>query len=162
MSTRQVSRIPSPRPPVGRRRAAARRNRIIVLDGEGHSIPPLQWWRRLPAPAFTAMHVAVIRRAIRGITIIDEPNWPDAEKGDPAAAAGVARRAIKRRRWPSPGGDLVMSALLRCAIEGSRTAVNLLEFALGRMVVKDPACAVVAASWRTIAHAPRVSQLNGG
>jgi hypothetical protein len=117
-------------------------------------VPPLCWWRRLPAPVFTGVHVAVIRRAIVGITIISEPYWPAAVKGDPAAAVGVALRAIKHRRWPSPGGDLVMSALLRCAIEGSDTAALVLEYALGRMAAKDPACAAVAASWQAAAVAP--------
>jgi hypothetical protein len=128
----------------------------------GHSVPPLHWWRRLPAPAFTTAHVAVLRKAIAGIIIADEPNWPAAEKGDPVVAVGVALRAIKSRRWPSPGFDLVMSALLRCAIEGSHTAGLVLEYALGRMVAKDPACAAVAASWRTITVAPKPHRVPKG
>ncbi|MGA2568427.1 MAG: hypothetical protein ABSF41_16555 [Pseudolabrys sp.] len=118
-------------------------------------VPPLRWWRRLPAPAFTGVHVAVIRRAIAGITTVDEPYWPDAVKGDPAAAVGVALRAIKRRRIPSPGFDLVMSALLRCAIEGSNNSALVLEYAPGRMTAKDPTCAAVAASWQAATVAPR-------
>ena len=128
----------------------------------GHSVPPLHWWRRLPAPVFTTAHVAVLRKAIAGIIIADEPNWPAAEKGDPVAAVGVALRGIKSREWPSPGGDLVMSALLRCAIEGSNSAALVLEYALGCMAAKDPACAAIATSWQTITVAPRTHHVPKG
>ena len=120
----------------------------LPADGD-HGVPPLHWWRRLPAPAFTSGHVATIRRTVAGISIINEPCWPTAARGDPAAAVGVALRAIKRRRAPSPCFDLVMSVLLRCAIEGSTTAALLLEYALSRMTAEDPACSAVAASWQT-------------
>ena len=162
MSSKQFSRVPSPRPPRGRGQSSTRRNKLSVLHLAGHSVPPLHWWRRLPAPAFTAAHVAVLRKAIAGIIIADEPNWPAAEKGDAVAAVGVALRAIKSREWPSPGGDLVMSALLRCAIVGSPTAALVLEFALGRMANNDPACAAVAASWRTISVAPKPHRVPKG
>ncbi len=108
------------------------------------------------------MHVAVLRKAIAGISIADEPNWPAAEKGDPVAAVGVALRGIKSREWPSPGGDLVMSALLRCAIVGSHAAVLVLEFALGRVAANDPASAAVAASWRAITVAPKPHRVPKG
>jgi len=123
--------------------------------GGGHSVPPLQWWRRLTAHAFTGMHVATIQRAVAGITIINEPCWPAAANGNPAAAVGVALRTIKRRRIPNPGFDLVMSALLRCAIEGSTTAALVLQYALGRMAGNDPACSAVAASWQSATVGPR-------
>ena len=162
MSSKQFSRIPSPRPPSGRGRSSTRRNKLSVLHLAGHSVPPLHWWRRLPAPAFTTAHVAVLRKAIAGISIADEPNWPAAEKGDPVVAVGVALRAIKSREWPSPGGDLVMSALLRCAIVGSHTAALALEYALGRIAANDPACAAVAASWRTITVASKPHRVPKG
>jgi len=162
VSSKQFSRVPSPRPPRGLGQSSTRRNRVSVLRSAGHLVPPLHWWRRLPAPAFTAVHVAVLRKAIAGISIAGEPNWPAAETGDPVAAVGVALRAIKRRRWPSPGFDLVMSALLRCAIEGSHTAGLVLEYALGRMAAKDPACTAVAASWRTITAAPKPHRVPKG
>jgi hypothetical protein len=123
-------------------------------------VPPLHWWRRLPAPAFTGVHVAVLRRAVAGIFIIGEPSWPAAAKGDAAAAIGVVLRDIKRCRWPSPGFDLVMSALLRCAIEGSTSAALAMEYALGRMAAKDPACAAIAASWQR--REPKIRHRPGG
>lgn len=116
--------------------------------GGNHGVPSLHWWRRLPAPAFTDMHVATIRKAIAGFSIINEPFWPAAARGNPAAAVGVALRAIKHRRTSDPCFDLVVSALLRCAIEGSTTAALVLEYALVRMAAKDPACSAIAASWQ--------------
>ena len=162
MSSKPFNRVPSPRPPLGRRQSSTRRNKLSVLHLAGHSVPPLHWWRRLPAPAFTTVHVAVLRKAIAGIIIADEPNWPAAEKGDPVVAVGVALRAIKSREWPSPGGDLVMSALLRCAIVGSHTAGLVLEYALGRVAANDPASAAIAASWRTVTVAPKPHRVSKG
>lgn len=164
MSSNRLSRMAAPaapQPPLPGRTAAEVDPSSSPADG-GHSVPPLQWWRRLPAPAFTGVHVATIRRAIAGISIINEPCWPTAVKGNPVAAVGVALRAIKRRRIPSPGFDLVMSALLRCAIEGSTTAALVLVYAVGRMAAKDPGCATVAASWHTTTVPPQARRASKG
>jgi hypothetical protein len=112
-------------------------------------IPPLHWWRSLPASAFTAAHLAVIKRAIAGFGYIGEPGWPRAAKGEAAAAVGVALRAIKHHEKPTPSTDLVMSALVRCAIEGSRAACLVLDHALGRLSDDGPSSEALAASWRT-------------
>jgi hypothetical protein len=154
--------LAAPRPPGSRDRAPSRRSKVLGLTYAGHLVPPLYWWRQLPAPAFTAVHVAVIRRAITGFCLLNEPNWPSAAKGDPAAAVGVALRAIKRRRGPSKDVDLEMSALLRCAIEGSDTAALVLEYVLGRMAAKDPVCAAVAKSWRTNTVGPQAHRASKG
>ena len=163
MSSKQFSRVASPRPPRGRGQSSTRRNKLSVLDLAGHSVPPLHWWRRLPAPAFTTAHVAILRKAIVGIIIANEPNLAGRREG---RSGGGGRRGlcvdIKSREWPSPGGDLVMSALLRCAIVGSHTAALVLEFALGHMAANDPACAAVAASWRTITAAPKPHRVSKG
>jgi hypothetical protein len=145
---------PATPPPLPGRTAAGAALSSSPADGS-HGVPPLQWWRRLTAHTFTGMHVATIQRAVAGITIINEPCWPAAANGNPAVAVGVALRSIRRSCIPSPGFDLVMSALLRCAIEGSTTAALVLRYALGRMAVKDPACAPVAASWQTATVRPR-------
>ena len=163
MSSKRLSRVAAPAapPPIQGRTAAEMGPSPSPADGP-HSVPPLQWWRRLPAPAFTGVHVATIRRAIAGISIINEPCWPAAANGDPTPAIGVALRAMKRHRILSPGFDLVMSALLRCAIEGSTAAALVLEYALGRMAAKDPCCAAVAASWRTAKVAPLAHRSSKG
>lgn len=159
MSSKQFSRAPSPRPPRGRGRASASSNSVSVLTYAGHLVPPLHWWRRLPAPAFTTVHLAVIRRAIAGFSTIGEPHWSAAAKGNPAAAVGVALRAIKRCRKSNPSFDLTMSALLRCAIEGSNTAALVLEHALGRMAANDPACVAIATSWQIASVVPQAHRV---
>lgn len=129
---------------------------VLPLAESGAKGPSLRWWRRLPSYDFTATHLAVIRKAISGFLLISEPHWPAAAKGNPAAAVGVALRTIKRQGKPSPGFDLVMSALLRCAIEGSATAVLVLAHVLDRMATKDRSCAALAASWRSVKVAGQV------
>ena len=114
------------------------------------AIPPLHWWRCLPATAFEIAHVAVLKRAISGIGLIREPLWPAAANGDAAAAVGVALRAITRHRKPTPTLDLIMSALLRCALEGSSAAGVTLWYALDRLTAAEPAYAPVAASWQVV------------
>jgi hypothetical protein len=73
-------------------------------------VPPLHWWRRLSADAFTTAHVVVVRRAIAGFSILSEPRWPDTVRGEAATTIGVALRTVKRRDTPAPVIDLLMSA----------------------------------------------------
>lgn len=152
MSSKRLRRVSSSIASGGPDRSMIGRKAVAPIDLSQHDreVPPLWWWRRLPADAFTERHLKVIRRAISGFLSLDEPYWSAAAKGDAAAAAEVALRTIKRRRTPSPGVDLVMSALLRCAVEGSATAILVLSHVLDRTAAKDRSCAALAASWRSI------------
>lgn len=151
MSSKHLIRVPSAA-------LADRRGRTLTQNpparasavAAGSEIPPLHWWRRLPADIFTGSHLTIIRRAISGFDFIGERYWPAAVKGEPAAAIAVALWTIKRRRRPSPGLDLIMSALLRCAIEGNATAILVLAHVLDRMAAKDRSCVAPAASWRLV------------
>lgn len=111
--------------PAGRR-AAFMVSPASVQAEQGRGVPPLHWWRRLSAEAFTTAHLEVIQRAVSGICMLSEPRWPDAVKGDPAAAVGVALRTVKRRGTLGPVIDLVMSAVLRCAVAGDPAAISVL------------------------------------
>jgi hypothetical protein len=119
----------------------------MVMPGE--TIPPLHWWRHLPATSFTTAHLTVIRRAIAGFGFIGEPHWPAAANGHPAAAIGIALRTLRSHIEPNPTFDLVMSALLRCALEGNAAAVLVLAHVLDR-VAKGASGSALAASWRSI------------
>ena len=147
----------------GHHSSGRRPRRGTLRAGDLSSVPPLHWWRRLSADAFTDTHQEVLRNAISGFGMLGEPCWPDAAMGDAAAAVGVALRAIKRRRTPSPGLDLVMSALLRCAIAGNAGAIHALTHVLSQMAARDPSCALIAKSWQssTIAEQHR-HILHGG
>lgn len=107
-------------------RTAAVASPTSVPAAQAHDVPPLQWWRRLPADAFTTSHLQTIRKAISGIGMVGEPRWPDAVRGCPAAAIGVALRHTKKRRTPSPIVDLIMSTLLVSAIAGNPAATMVL------------------------------------
>ncbi|MBS0248401.1 MAG: hypothetical protein JSR61_17435 [Proteobacteria bacterium] len=95
-------------------------------------IPPLHWWRRLPADVFSPLHVCVIRRALSGISFLNEPHWCEAAKGDPAAAIGVALRVARRRGTTAPIIDLVMSAVLLAALSGDMSAILMLATMIKR------------------------------
>jgi hypothetical protein len=97
------------------------------------AVPPLQWWRRLPADTFTADHLNVLRRAFSGIGMVGEPRWADAVHGHPAAAVGVAQRVIKKRRPLTPIVDLTMSTVLIAAIAGDPVAITVLLMMIERM-----------------------------
>jgi len=99
----------------------------------GTPIPAIQWWRQLPADAFTKAHLDVVRSAISGINIIGEPRWANAVRGNPAAAIGIALRTANRRDTASSVVDLVMSAVLLAAIAGDPAAALVLIAAINRM-----------------------------
>lgn len=161
MSSVQVKQTSSSRSSHGRDQK--RRNQAAVVKHAGHMVPPLQWWRNLPALAYTAEHLKVLRKAIAGFDIIGEPHWSAAATGDPAAAVGVALRAIKRCRKPTPTFDLLMSALLRCAITGDDAAIHTLAHVLRQMAANDSSCAQVARSWQsTTSASPHHQLVRGG
>lgn len=107
----------------------------VSRAAELSAIPPLHWWRHLPAESFTAAHVVVLQRAISGIGMVSEPRWPAAVRGDAAAAIGIALRTMKRRGTPGAIIDLHMSVVLLSAIKGDPAAVLV----LATMVVRSGA-----------------------
>jgi hypothetical protein len=136
-------------------RAAFMVSPASVLAEQGRGVPPLQWWRRLSADAFTTAHLEVIQRAVSGICILGEPRWPDAVNGDPAAAVGVALRAVKRRGTPGPVIDLVMSAVLRCAVTGDQAAISVLVTMINRIGAETEKKRV-RQSWRHVERRTRL------
>jgi len=125
--TRGVSGADRPKAQAGTRRRRVRASQLSP-------VPPLQWWRRLPAHAFTTDHVSVLRRAFAGIGMVGEPRWEGAVHGHPAAAVGVALRIIKENRSPTPVVDLTMSTVLVAAIAGDQAAIMVLTMVIDRRV----------------------------
>jgi hypothetical protein len=112
----------------------------------GSPIPAIQWWRQLPADAFTKAHVDVVRSAISGVSIIGESRWANAVRADPAAAIGIALRTANRCATPLPVVDLVMSAVLLAALAGDPAALMVLI----KMIKREGAETTksrLAASW---------------
>ncbi len=148
---------------LGQHNRGHRRRRGTPRAADVSSVPPLHWWRRLQANALTDVHRAILRKAVSGIGMIGEPRWTDAAIGDAAAAIGVALRAVKSSCTPRPQLDLVMSALLRCAIAGDAAAINALTHVLGLTATDDPSCALIAASWQSrMVARRRCHMLRGG
>lgn len=139
----------SGRPHPGQRPSGVRRRRHRLRAADLSAVPPLQWWRHLPAEAFTEAHLTVVRRAISGITILSEPRWPAAARGDAQAALAIASRAMNRRATPAYAADLVMSALLPAALAGETAAVRFLMAMIerqGEAAGKE----ALEASWRGV------------
>jgi hypothetical protein len=117
-----------------RKAAIARRRGTVALGAKASALPPLQWWRHLPADAFTTEHLGVLRRAVVGIGMVGEPRWADAVRGHPAAAVGVALRVMQERRPLIPIVDLTMSTVLIAAVTaGDPDAIAVLVTMIARM-----------------------------
>jgi hypothetical protein len=118
-----------------KRRAVSRQPRQRVAQGDTASaVPPLQWWRRLPADAFTFEHLKVLRRAVAGIGMVGEPRWADAVRGHPATAVGLALDMMQERRPLAAIVDLTMSTVLIAALLASdKDAITVLVTMIERM-----------------------------
>ena len=117
-----------------------------TVTSDGAAAPPLQWWRHLPAEAFTGMRLQRLRRAMAGIGMVGEPRWPDAVRGYPAAAVAVALKTLAQPDLPDPILDLTASTLLIPAIAGDTAAIRLLVDMIRRH--REVADAIVERSWR--------------
>lgn len=117
-----------------RREASTRPRRRVARGDTASALPPLHWWRRLPADAFTFEHLKVLRRAVAGIGMVGEPRWADAVRGHPAAAVGLALHVMKERRPLAPIVDLTMSTVLIAALLASdKDAIRVLVTMIERM-----------------------------
>ncbi len=108
---------------------------------------PLFWWRQLPANALGSCEAVQIRRALRGVSILREPGWPDAIRGVAAASIGVAIRVVVKQPSVEPIEDVVMSAVVAVAIGGDAAAREFMAHVLARRSVFEPAAATLAKSW---------------
>ena len=145
-----------------RRKAPHRRQIGAPSAHNGSTVPPLQWWRHLPADAYTDAHLQTLHRAISGIGMIGEPRWADAARGEPAAAVGVAIRTVNDRRSLKPIMDLSMSTVLIAALNGSAAAITLLAVMIGRMAASDTDRERLQRSWSEFKRAGRNGVVAGG
>jgi len=116
--------------------------RTKIQSKPRESVSPLALWRKVPADEIGIADLGGLHAALRRIDLAGESAWRLARVGDAGAAIGVAIRvAIKRRAAPEIV-DLVMTAVLAAAIEGSAAARAF----LAHMLEKRGA-PVLAASW---------------
>ena len=128
-------------------KASTRRRRQGPQSPRNGVVPPLQWWRNLPAEAYSASHLMTLHRAIAGIGMVGEPRWADAAHGQPAAAVEVARRTVNAPEIPLPVVDLTMSTVLIAAIRGSTAAIALLITMIGKNAARSDRTRIQR-SWR--------------
>lgn len=90
---------------------------------------PWDWWRTTPPSRLDATHRYALRRSLSQIAVLGEPGWQRAVAGDAAEAIGIALPIIASGESGSRL-DIVMSAVLLCALQGNPAAALLLAHAL--------------------------------
>jgi len=112
-------------------------------------LPPVQWWRTKTPIEFNKVHAREIRQALITSTVVCDGNWLMAATGDAATAIGLAIASLRRCGMMNPLADIVMSAVLCCAIEGDPTARVVIMSALRRRARFDPICRQLHSLWLT-------------
>jgi hypothetical protein len=104
----------------------------------------LSWWRSVPADAFDDERKADVERCVSNISSTIEV-WRKAIGGDAAAAVNIA---LLMGSPPSltPGIDLAMTVLLRCALKNS-CAAFIMSVLIRRMPIEDKLKNRIATSW---------------
>jgi len=90
---------------------------------------PLVWWRTAPPSRFGAPHRCALQQSLSQIAVLGEPGWQRAVAGDAAEAIGIALPIIHSGE-SSSRLDIVMSAVLLCALQGNPAAALMLAHAL--------------------------------
>jgi len=97
---------------------------------------PWDWWRTAPPGRLDATHRYALRRSLSQIAVLGEPGWQRAVAGDAAEAIGIALPIIHSGECGSRL-DIVMSAVLLCALNGNPAAALLLAHALDNRSHQD-------------------------
>lgn len=97
---------------------------------------PWDWWRTTPPNRFDASHRYALRQSLSQIVVLGEPRWQRAVAGDAAEAIGIALPLIHSGESGSRL-DIVMSAVLLCALQGNPAAALLLAHALDNRSHQD-------------------------
>ncbi|MFC3692294.1 GIY-YIG nuclease family protein [Chenggangzhangella methanolivorans] len=88
---------------------------------------PLDFWRSHDVHVLRRARPIDIRRAFASVSIMKEPDWPRAARGYAPAAIAMAWSVAPRARQLSIKLDLVMSALLACALAGNAAAADVFD-----------------------------------
>lgn len=104
-------------------------------DGEPphrlHDGHPLGWWRTTPPDLLGDAEFLLVRSALNGLAALGGGKDPGAAiKGDPAAAVSAALSLVPVREVTLKV-DIVMTALLSCALKNDPAAVMVLSHILG-------------------------------
>jgi hypothetical protein len=110
-------------------------------------LSPLRWWRSRAPQNLDRRHVRRIRWALLRTDPVHDCDWMRAVAGDPAAAIGVGIRILKTHGMTNPLIDVVMSAVLCCALEDDHASRVVISSALRRRRKIDPRCNDLILPW---------------
>jgi hypothetical protein len=107
----------------------------------------LTWWRRLPSDMFQDAERSLVLETLKHVSVLHaDESVAAALNGDPAAAVALSLMPIEKIDLPA---DVIMTALLRCAIDGNAAASLVLTQVLGLSDLGHPFASELAASWYT-------------
>jgi hypothetical protein len=106
---------------------------------------PLQAWRTLPAYAFDATKRRAVAATVATASSTLE-DWRKAVGGDAPAAIKLAL-SLSPRKKITLRVDLVMTVLLRCALDGNAAAALVLSHLLRRMRIDPSVRRQLSTSW---------------
>jgi hypothetical protein len=112
--------------------------------------PPTNWWRMRSPYDIGKKDVRAIRTALLRTDLVGDADWFLAVRGDAAQAIGIAIKALKINGMRNPLTDVVMSAVLCCAVKGDPAAKVVMLSALRRRAKIDPTCHGLHLRWLNV------------
>jgi hypothetical protein len=122
--------------------------RLTTLGRTSES-SPICWWRTRKPEALNGEDIRHIRKALLMTSVSDEPDWLFAVSGDSAVAIGIAINKLKKYGMKNSITDIVISAVVCCAIEGDPAARVVILSALRRRAKIDHLCHPILMRWLT-------------
>jgi hypothetical protein len=126
--------------------------RVVVYDLENDPTTAtardpivMAWWRTFPADEFGSNARRRLGEVLDRISATN-PVWQLALRGDAAAAVCIALQT-RRDETITSRTDLLMTALMRCALEGSAGAALILSHSLRQLPLENRNDARLGVSW---------------
>ena len=109
----------------------------------------LAWWRRLPSDSFHDSERSLLLATLQQVSLLHaDEDIAAALSGDPAAVIGAALSLMPMEKIDLPA-DIVMTALLRTALDRNATCALVMAQVLGLSDLGHPYAIELAASWYT-------------
>jgi hypothetical protein len=109
-------------------------------------VTPLEWWRTMPANHLGETPQLVLRGTLSKISLMQGRQWLAAIRGDAAASIAAAIEAMPIDQI-SLEVDLMMTALMVCALDGNAGAALVLAHILHRVPLEHPFAQELSLSW---------------
>ena len=109
-------------------------------------VTPLEWWRTMPANHLGEGQQRVLGEILDKVSLVKSGQWLSAMRGDAAASIAVVIEAMPVNRITLEV-DLIMTALMVCALGGNPGAVLVLAHILHRAPLDHPFAQELSISW---------------